>query len=410
MATIQDLISRFKKELSDKLIVNEDLERMLTGIDIIDIATGGLPAGGFGLFTGVSGVGKTLLALNIISSMMKKYPSTVCMIIDAETSLTMERLRQLKIDTNRVLLIRRVTIEDIFDTVVNKFIEIKSDLNINDPSIILWDSIASTPTEKEVVAQKIEEAIGLKARVLSSKLPVLCQKLEKYKTFMIAINQLRENIVINPYDRKEDMVRGLDGSLPGGVVQYYQSSILLRLKNTGVYNTSGIEISKTTVAQTKDLPTSTSFIGYKMDLIFLKNKFAVKRPLTIIMDPVHGINSFFTSVYYLTEYKYISTSGGWYQLVGYPKKFRLREIQDIYNTTPEFKELFDKYYQEVLDNIKSQLRSETGQVSEDAVQINTIEEHNENTESITDNNNSNKNIIDGGSINAEDTDASESTG
>ncbi|MEO0249654.1 MAG: hypothetical protein ABIN58_09005, partial [candidate division WOR-3 bacterium] len=106
---------------------------------------------------------------------------------------------------------------------------------------------------------------------MSSKLPILCQKLEKSKTCMIAINQLREQIVINPYDRKEDIVKGLDGTMPGGAAQYYQASILMRVKNAGQFNTTGVEVHKSSLAQTKDITfnnTESGFIGYKMELHF----------------------------------------------------------------------------------------------------------------------------------------------
>ncbi len=361
--SIQDLISKFKKELSHKVVVNEDIERLPTGLDIIDIATGGgLPAGGFALFTGSSGVGKTLLALNMISSMMKKYPESICVVIDAETSLTVDRLRQLGIDDSRVLLIRRVTLEDVFENIVPKFLEFKAERKetAEVPSIILWDSIASTPTEKETSVVRIEEALGLKARIMSSKLPILCQKLEKSKTCMIAINQLREQIVINPYDRKEDIVKGLDGTMPGGAAQYYQASILMRVKNAGQFNTTGVEVHKSSLAQTKDMTFNnleSGFIGYKMELHFIKNKFAVKRPIPIIVDPSTGINSFYTAVNFLIDFKYLVTAGGWYQIKDYAKKFRMKEIEKLYKEDEEFRNKFNTYYTEILENIKKQLRT-----------------------------------------------------
>lgn len=363
--SIQELITKFKKELSHKVVVNEDIERLPTGVDIIDVSTGGgLPAGGFVLFTGSSGVGKTLLALNLISSMMKKYPESLCVIIDAETSLTVDRLKQLGIDDSRVLLIRRVTLEDVFENIVPKFIEFKSERKetADVPSIILWDSIASTPTEKETSVVRIEEALGLKARIMSSKLPILCQKLEKSKTCMIAINQLREQIVINPYDRKEEIVKGLDGVMPAGAAQYYQASILMRVKNAGNFNTTGVEVHKSSLAQTKDMNLANSengFIGYKMELHFIKNKFAVKRPVPIIVDPATGINTFYTAVNYLIDFKYLITAGGWYQIKDYAKKFRMKEIEKLYKEDEEFKTKFNMYYKEVLENIKKQLRVTT---------------------------------------------------
>lgn len=358
--TVSSLVNKFKQRLDNLgVTVNTELKLIPTHIEIIDIYSGGgFPAGGFVLIVGNPGTSKSLISINIVAGLQKETENSMALYIDAETSMTLNRLRQLKADTSRTLLMRHITVEKLID-IVNEFLHFKQSEGLKDtPSFIIWDSIAATPTEKEKASSNIHESLGLKSRVLSSALPALCSELEKHNTCMIAINQLRQSINLGFSGGSEIKVRGLEGKeLPGGKAQYFHASLLLKLENAGIINTTGLDIRKEDVDKIGNVQ---GFWGFLIKGTFLKNKYAMPfLPFYIVVDPVKGVNQFWTRFEYLRRRNIFKSSGGWWTLEGYDKKIRMKEAEDLYYSDDNFKEIFDNHWSKLKTLLEDYVKDPT---------------------------------------------------
>jgi len=346
---LADYISDLKSELRAE---DESLVTLHpTDVEIYDIFSGGgLPRGGFVEFVGNPGAGKTTLALQILGQ-VQKTQDCIISIIDAERSITAKRLQAFGLDPNKVILVQRgITVEKIFDDRIQKIVAYKEKKKIKDlPVYILWDSIAHTPAEKELEVTDLNQAIGVKAKVLNNLLRKYDEMLLEYNITIIAINQLTSKVGMGNMYVKQVQINGLgDRTVPGGTGQYFVAFHFLALD--------------------KKSDLSGSEFGFKGAIVqgkFLKNKAAVPfEDFYMVLDFKKGFNMFWTKFIYLKEAKIIKVNGGWYTLEGYTdesgklKKFRGSSSLEKYNTDPKFKEAFDKYWNVLADELKKALSDE----------------------------------------------------
>ena len=319
------------------LSFNVDKEAVVpTTLDILDaILGGGFIQGGFHMMIGMPGSGKSTFAAQLLATAQKMHKDTIGFYIDAENAMAKKRLEQLGVDTSRVIPINRnITVETVFNT-IKLIIQYKMDNpHLKEvPFVMVWDSIAFTPSERELASDDINETIGYKARLLSQMLPKWLGKLVEYNITLLAVNQLRDKISIGPYHAPADLRWMGEKDIPGGGALKFLAFQLLSLKaksdaKEDMYGENGLIVT----------------------IKAIKNKnFAPNIDVDVFMSFNGGFDNFLTNMMLLKESKRF-VSGAWNYLTCYPtKKFRTKDTKELYKTDPIFKENWDKSVKEAIE-------------------------------------------------------------
>jgi RecA/RadA recombinase len=333
-----ELQDSFDKFIGSKVETEslDDFKVLSTGIDILDgILGGGIPLGNFCVFVGNPGGGKSTLAVKPIQTMQEKYKDKCLTIyLDSEETMSSHRLAELGVVSPRIKPKGNITIEKVFE-IIEGIILFKTEKNIIDyPTLVVWDSIANTITNKDLTAKDVNETIGLKARILSTTLPRYITKLRKYNITILAINQLREKIQMGLFQSAPDLkYMGNERDMPGGQAIKFNAAQLLNMRHKS-------DIKKDQFG----------FDGAKIHVRTVKNKlFIPNLECDIVLDFKRGFDNFWTNYIFLSENKYIKT-GAWNKLPNYDKKsFRTYEAKMLYQTDPEFKKCFDELVTEAIN-------------------------------------------------------------
>jgi len=334
----KELYVEFSTYLENKTDIKPDLGVKVTiptGIDVFDaILGGGFAIGSLNIIVGQPGSGKTMLAIQAMGNGQRIYKGKlITAFLDSEEATTSIRLSNLGVRYPRITPYSDMTVEKVF-----KFIEgvclFKQEKKLMDiPSVIIWDSIANTLSQKERETEDINSVIGYKARMLSILIPKYVAKCAKFNISLIAVNQLRDILQIGQFTLPKElkfMTTGKD--MPGGNVLRFNAFQLVELKTKSVllkekYGFDGILVSAKTV----------------------KNKlFSPNVTVNLAGDFRTGFSNFWTSYQFLTETKRLQT-GSWNLLVSLPdKKFRTKDALTLYNSDSKFKEFFDQEVQEAI--------------------------------------------------------------
>lgn len=341
--SLQDDLSNF---ISEKIDMSPDdgvIEVLPTGIDILDaVLGGGFGVGTFTVIVGNPGTFKSALLGQIIGSAQKKFKGNVLSsYLDSENAMTTDRLATLGVVKPKIKPYTDITVEKVFKTVeaIAAFKELRKITDM--PSIVAWDSIANTTTEKERTTDDVNQTLGLKARMLSYLFPKYIPKLRDNKISLIAINQLREKMDIGQFASANDLRYMGDKVMPGGQALKFNAFHLMLLKVRGdlKYEQYG-------------------FNGIMLDALCSKNKlFSPNVPVRMLVDFNCGISNFWTNYNFLVDTKRLK-SGAWNSLIALPdKKFRTKDAKDLYDNDGNFKKMFDEEVQntikvEILDKYK----------------------------------------------------------
>ena len=335
--SLADEFAAFVKDTKEIVPEGKIKSVLPTGIDLLDTILGGGFGTKFCQVVGLTGGGKSALAGRLIATGQKKWPGKfLTAYIDSEETMNEERLEQLGCDPHAVKIYTQVSVEKVFKIVeaVAAFKEKHKEL-MEYPSLIIWDSIANTHTEKALDTENLDQVLGQKARVLSHMLPKYISYLNKYNICMFAINQLREKIDINQFARKPADLRMLpDKSVPGGGSILYNSFQLLNVRQTKLEETYG-------------------FPGIMVSIRSVKNKlFTPNVEIELVFSFEHGFSSFWTNYELLKKTKRITAGGGWVKIKGYESaKFRQSDTIQQYRKDPEFRKVWD-------DNVRDVLKEE----------------------------------------------------
>lgn len=337
---IQKKFSEFlfkEKKIGD--LTNEEPKLLKTGITTLDIILGGgIIIGGFVQLVGRAGCGKTSLAIKILSNLQKEHRGKcLCLFIDSECTATRARLAQLGVKDPEIDPVFDITLEDIVE-IIDSTIEFKKkNKELEDyPVIVVWDSIASTLSKKEMAAEDLKEVVGYKARLLSVYLPKIAPLLLKYSITIVAINQLRDNLSLGVMP-SAPAIKGLKNSenIPGGRALQFSTSQLIFM-----HDTSNLEES------------SFGFDGKEVECYCIKNKvFTPMIKTKMALSYAGGFSDFWSSFLVLRDEKYILTNGPWYSMKGYEKKFQLSKISGIYQNDPEFRKAFNMCLEEYKNDL-----------------------------------------------------------
>ena len=165
----------------------EDVEVVSTGSLGLDIAlgVGGLPRGRVVEIYGPESSGKTTLTLHVIAQMQKI--GGTCAFIDAEHALDVQYAEKLGVKLDELYLSQPDTGEqalEITDSLVRS----------GAVDLVVIDSVAALTPKNEIEGDMCEAMPGLQARLMSQALRKLTSSINRSKTLVIFINQIRMKI------------------------------------------------------------------------------------------------------------------------------------------------------------------------------------------------------------------------
>lgn len=166
-----------------------EVEAIPTGALSLDIALGigGIPRGRIVEIYGPESSGKTTLALHMIAEAQKLGGEAA--FIDAEHALDPVYSKHLGVDIDNLIVSQPDTGEQALEIT-------EALVRSGAVDIIVVDSVAALVPKAEIDGDMGDSHMGLQARLMSQALRKLAGALNKTKTVLIFINQLREKIGI----------------------------------------------------------------------------------------------------------------------------------------------------------------------------------------------------------------------
>ncbi len=164
-----------------------EIEAIPTGALSLDIALGigGVPRGRIIEIFGPESSGKTTLALHIIAEAQKQGGEVA--FIDAEHALDPVYSKKLGVDIDNLIVSQPDTGEQALEIT-------ESLVRSGALDVIVVDSVAALVPKAEIDGDMGDSHMGLQARLMSQALRKLAGAINKSKTVLIFINQLREKI------------------------------------------------------------------------------------------------------------------------------------------------------------------------------------------------------------------------
>ncbi len=296
-----------------------DAEVISTGSLKIDNATGigGIPRGRVTEIYGPESSGKTTLALHIIAEAQKK--GGVAAFIDAEHALDPVYARKLGVDIDNLLVSQPDNGEqalDIVETLVRS----------SAIDIIVVDSVAALTPRAEIEGDMGDSHMGLQARLMSQALRKLTGVINKTKTALIFLNQIRMKIGI--------MFGNPETTTGGNALKFY-SSLRMDIRRTGSIKQSGDDI------------------GNEVKVKIVKNKLAP--PFKIAHVQIifgEGISKVSEIIDLAVDEDIMEKSGSWYSYNDMRLGQGKNNVEDYLKSAPEL-------LQEISDKLQAALFSET---------------------------------------------------
>jgi len=166
-----------------------EIEAIPTGALSLDIALGigGVPRGRIIEVFGPESSGKTTLALHVVAEAQKMGGEAA--FIDAEHALDPVYAKKLGVDIDNLIVSQPDTGEQALEIT-------ESLVRSGALDVIVVDSVAALVPKAEIDGDMGDSHMGLQARLMSQALRKLAGAINKSKTVLIFINQLREKIGI----------------------------------------------------------------------------------------------------------------------------------------------------------------------------------------------------------------------
>jgi recombination protein RecA len=172
---------------ADQNLAAQDVAAVPTGSLGLDIALGigGLPRGRIVEIYGPEASGKTTLTLHAIAECQKQ--GGVCAFVDAEHALDVNYARKLGVRTDDLLISQPDTGEQALEI---------ADMLVRSGGIdmLVVDSVAALVPRAEIEGEMGDSHMGLQARLMSQALRKLTGTINRSKTLVVFINQIRMKI------------------------------------------------------------------------------------------------------------------------------------------------------------------------------------------------------------------------
>ena len=193
-----------------------NVEAIPTGSLSLDIALGigGVPRGRVVEIFGPESSGKTTVALHVIAEAQKMGGEAAC--IDAEHALDPVYAKKLGVNIDNLIVSQPDTGEQALEIC-------EALVRSGAVDVVVVDSVAALVPKAEIDGEMGDAFVGLQARLMSQALRKLTGVINKSKTTVIFINQLREKVGI---------MFGNPETTPGGRALKFYSSVRLDVRKT----------------------------------------------------------------------------------------------------------------------------------------------------------------------------------
>lgn len=298
---------------------HQEVEAIPTGSLALDnaLGVGGVPRGRITEIFGPESSGKTTLATHIVAEAQKL--GGTCAFIDAEHAFDPNYAEQLGVDTEELLISQPDTGEqalNITDTLVRS----------GALDVIAIDSVSALVPQAELEGDMGDTHVGLQARLMSQALRKLAGTINRTKTSLIFINQIRMKIGV---------MFGNPETTSGGRALKFYSSVRLDIRRIGAVKDGQDVVGNRTRVKVKKNKVAPPFQEAEFDLIYGE-----------------GISSLGEIIDLGTEYGILEKRGSWYSY----------EDETIAQGRENTKEWLEEH-PEKLEDIKLAIREEIGLAS-----------------------------------------------
>ena len=292
-----------------------DVEAISTGCLSLDMAlgVGGVPKGRIIEVFGPESSGKTTLALHIVAECQKNGGKAA--FIDAENALDPEYAKNLGCNAEDLLVSQPDSGEQALD-ILQKLLETAA------LDVIVIDSVAALVPKAELDGQIGDVTVGLQARLMSQALRKLSGPINKSRTCVVFINQIREKIGV---------MFGSPESTPGGRALKFYSSVRLDIRR---------------IAAIKE---GTDMTGNRTRVKVVKNKVAPPFKMTEF-DIMYG-----KGISYAGDLLDLALQGGVVEKMGSWFSYKGEKIAQGRENVKTLLETDDKLMKSVLSDVKDYL-------------------------------------------------------
>jgi len=292
-----------------------EVEVIPTGSLALDAAlgTGGFPRGRIVEIYGPEGAGKTLVSLHVIREAQKLGGNAA--FIDAEHALDTNFARRIGVDVQNLIVSQPDSGEqgmEIVDTLVRS----------GAFDVIVVDSVAALVPQAELEGEMGDSHMGLHARLMSQALRKLTGSINRSRTCLVFLNQLRMKIGV---------MFGNPETTTGGRALCFYASVRLDIRSVGLIKDGEEVIGRRTRIKVVKNKVAPPFREAEFDIMFRGDDIGVSREGDLLDLGI--------------EHELIEKSGTWFSYA----KERLGQGR-------ENARVFLKEHPELADQIEGELR------------------------------------------------------